>query len=150
MHQERFRYRPGRMSEQIQRAEVVRVSRSETPTPGLFGLVLSVLCSAVVLTAVGCVCALIYPVLKELRESRVKGEDGSDQRMLGFWSILFLALVIACVCFTSSLFLIHLDSAHFRTRPPGSAQVSVREQLDYMMAVLNGVMAMFTVIWSLT
>lgn len=126
------------------------MTHSESSRPGVVGLVLSVLSSVVVLAAVGCVCALIYPVLKELKDVRVKAEDGTEQRMLGFWSILALALVVAFLCSASSLCLIHLDSVHFRTRTPGPPHNSTSARLDYGMAVLNGVMAMFTVIWSLT
>uniref|UniRef100_A0A8C6WSV0 ADP-ribosylation factor-like protein 6-interacting protein 6 n=1 Tax=Neogobius melanostomus TaxID=47308 RepID=A0A8C6WSV0_9GOBI len=135
------------MSLQRQR---VGLTRTESSRPGVLGLGLSALCSAVVLAAVGCVCALIYPVLKELRELRVRGQDGTEQRMLGFWSILALSLVVTCLCSTCSLFLTHLDSAHSMTRPQGLPQNSNGARLDYGMAVLNGVMAMFTVIWSLT
>uniref|UniRef100_A0A3P9BJ90 Uncharacterized protein n=1 Tax=Maylandia zebra TaxID=106582 RepID=A0A3P9BJ90_9CICH len=36
-------------------------------------------------------CALIYPILKELRAERVTGEDGTEEKMLGFWSLLVLS-----------------------------------------------------------
>lgn len=147
MAEKMFRGGPVRVTH---RAEAVRLNRTESSRPGVVSLVLSVLSSAVVLAAVGCVCALIYPVLKELRDLRVKGEDGTEQRMLGFWSILVLALVVAFLCSASSLCLIHLDSAHSRTSPPRPAQDRNGQHLDYGMAVLNGVMAMFTVIWGLT
>lgn len=127
-----------------------RELRAESSRPGVVGLVLSVLSSALVLAAVGCVCALIYPVLKELRELTVKGEDGTEQRMLGFWSILALSLVVACLCSAFSFCLTHLDSTYSKTHPQGPPPDSDRALLDYGMAVLNGVMAMFTVIWSLS
>ncbi|KAJ0062420.1 hypothetical protein NL108_011028 [Boleophthalmus pectinirostris] len=127
------------------------LTRRESSRPGLVGLVLSVLSSTVVLAVVGCVCALLYPVLKELRQLRGKREDGTEQKMLGFWSILVISLVVAGVCAASSWILTHLDSSHnSRTRPHGSPQDSDGVGLDYGMAALNGVMAMVTVIWSLS
>uniref|UniRef100_A0A8C6U0Z1 Uncharacterized protein n=1 Tax=Neogobius melanostomus TaxID=47308 RepID=A0A8C6U0Z1_9GOBI len=79
---------------------------------------------------------------------------GHVTNAVSFWSILALSLVVTCLCSTCSLFLTHLDSAHSMTRPQGLPQNrcfhSNGARLDYGMAVLNGVMAMFTVIWSLT
>ncbi|GLD64752.1 ADP-ribosylation factor-like protein 6-interacting protein 6 [Lates japonicus] len=45
-------------------------------------VVLSVLGSAVAAAAVGCFCAFVYPILKELRAGRVRGEDGTEERIL--------------------------------------------------------------------
>ncbi|XP_071320793.1 ADP-ribosylation factor-like protein 6-interacting protein 6 isoform X2 [Trachinotus anak] len=100
---------------------------------------LSVLGSAVSVAAVGCFCALVYPILK------------------GFWSILVLSVAAGCVCCVSSWTLTYLDAfqpgmvfptlldlAHFR-------DVSGRDfHMGYGVVVLNGIMAMLTVIWSLT
>ncbi|XP_071320792.1 ADP-ribosylation factor-like protein 6-interacting protein 6 isoform X1 [Trachinotus anak] len=118
---------------------------------------LSVLGSAVSVAAVGCFCALVYPILKELRAVRLRAEDGTEQRMLGFWSILVLSVAAGCVCCVSSWTLTYLDAfqpgmvfptlldlAHFR-------DVSGRDfHMGYGVVVLNGIMAMLTVIWSLT
>lgn len=120
-------------------------------------VVLSVLVSAVAVSAVGCVCALIYPILKELRSERVRVEDGTEEWMLGFWSILVLSVLVGCICCVFSWTLTYLDSyqpgmvlatpltlAHFR-------DVSGHGfHMGYGVAVLNGIMAMLTVIWSLT
>ncbi|XP_033472072.1 ADP-ribosylation factor-like protein 6-interacting protein 6 [Epinephelus lanceolatus] len=120
-------------------------------------VVLSVLGSAVAVAAVGCVCALIYPILKELRAERVTGEDGAEHRMLGFWSILVLSLIAGCICCAFSWTLTYLDSYQ-----PGLASGTLltlahlrgvsshRLHIGYGVAVLNGVMGMLTVIWSLT
>ncbi|XP_008278000.1 ADP-ribosylation factor-like protein 6-interacting protein 6 [Stegastes partitus] len=120
-------------------------------------VVLSVLASAVTVAAVGCFCALVYPIVKELRAERVRGEDGTEQRMLGFWSILVLSVLVGCICCVLSWTFTYLNSyqpgmvfptlltlAHFRD---GSGHDF---HMSYGVAVLNGIMAMLTVIWSLS
>ncbi|XP_044044340.1 ADP-ribosylation factor-like protein 6-interacting protein 6 isoform X2 [Siniperca chuatsi] len=102
-------------------------------------VVLSVMGSAVAVAAVGCFCALIYPILK------------------GFWSILVLSVLVGCICCVFSWTLTYLDSyqpgmvfptpltlAHFRDVSGHGFHMS------YGVAVLNGIMAILTVIWSLT
>uniref|UniRef100_A0AAQ5ZAD3 ADP-ribosylation factor-like 6 interacting protein 6 n=1 Tax=Amphiprion ocellaris TaxID=80972 RepID=A0AAQ5ZAD3_AMPOC len=87
----------------------------------------------------------------------VRGEDGTEQRMLGFWSILVLSVLVGCICCVFSWTFSYLDSyqpgmvfsmpqtlAHFRD---GSGRGFL---MSYGVAVLNGVMAMLTVIWSLS
>ncbi|CAB1413338.1 unnamed protein product [Pleuronectes platessa] len=118
---------------------------------------LSVLGSSVCVSAVGCLCAFIYPILKELRAGRVRGEDGTAERILGFWSILVLSVVVGCICCVFSWTLTYLDSyqpgkgflsplslAHSRDEP------GHRFQVGYGAVVLNGIMAMLTVFWILT
>lgn len=134
----------------LQRVEGDGLHRKDTSRPVYLRFVLSVLCSALALAAVGCVCALFYPVIKELRALRVKADDGTEQRMLGFWSILLLSLAAACLCSTSSWLLTHLNSSPSRTTSMGPFQNSDSVWLDYGVAVLNGFMAMITVSWSLT
>ncbi|XP_034405324.1 ADP-ribosylation factor-like protein 6-interacting protein 6 [Cyclopterus lumpus] len=115
---------------------------------------LSVVCSAGVVAAGGGVCALIYPILKELRAERVSRPDWTEERVLGLWSILVLSVFVGCVCCFFSWTLTELDSY----RPAvvsGSPRTHLREVSDpgcHMgcgVAVLNGIMAMLTVIWSL-
>lgn len=115
--------------------------------------VLSVLSSVVVAIAVGCLCALLYPILRELRVERVIGPDGTEERMLGFWSILILSVIVGCIISFFSWILTYLDSdqpgmvslthTHFRDLFGPSFH------LDYGAAVLNGAMALLTIIWSL-
>ncbi|XP_023282684.1 ADP-ribosylation factor-like protein 6-interacting protein 6 [Seriola lalandi dorsalis] len=126
--------------------------------PRLWSVVgLSVFGSAVSVALVGCFCALIYPILKELRAVRLIGEDGSEEKILGFWSILVLSLLAGCICCVSSWTLTYLDSYQ-----PGMAFPTLLDltnfsdasgcafHMGYGVVVLNGVMAMLTVIWSLT
>ncbi|XP_030009675.1 ADP-ribosylation factor-like protein 6-interacting protein 6 [Sphaeramia orbicularis] len=125
--------------------------------PRPFVFLVSVVGSAVAVAAVGCFCALLYPILKELRAERVRGQDGTEQRILGFWSILVLSLLVGYICCVLWWTLAYLDSyrpgsgfqnpltlTHFRDSSGHGFH------LDYGMAVLNGVMATLTVIWSLT
>ncbi|XP_034465986.1 ADP-ribosylation factor-like protein 6-interacting protein 6 [Hippoglossus hippoglossus] len=128
------------------------------PGPRRWSVVaLSVLGSAACVSAVGCLCAFIYPILKELRAGRVRGEDGTEERILGFWSILVLSVVVGCICSVFSWTLTYLDSYQ-----PGTGFLSplslapLRDesghgfQVGYGAVGLNGIMAMLTVFWILT
>uniref|UniRef100_UPI0037E7ABD6 ADP-ribosylation factor-like protein 6-interacting protein 6 n=1 Tax=Semicossyphus pulcher TaxID=241346 RepID=UPI0037E7ABD6 len=132
------------------------VSTRSSPKQWSF-TVLSVLGSAVAVAAVGLFCALIYPILRELRVERVRGEDGTEQRMLGFWSILVLSLFAGCICCVLSCTLTYLDSHQpGREFPTLLTTANIRDvsargfHLGYAVAALNGIMAMLTVVWSLT
>ncbi|XP_029379073.1 ADP-ribosylation factor-like protein 6-interacting protein 6 isoform X1 [Echeneis naucrates] len=115
----------------------------------------SVLGSAACVAAAGCVCALIYPILKELRAGRLRAEDGTEQRILGFWSVLVLSICVGSICFISSWTLSYLDSFQPGTEFPSlldmSRDTSGRHfHFGYGVVVLNGIMGMITVIWTLT
>ncbi|XP_030265793.1 ADP-ribosylation factor-like protein 6-interacting protein 6 [Sparus aurata] len=119
-------------------------------------VVLSVLGSAVAVAAVGCFCALVYPILKELRAQRVRGQDGTEERMLGFSSILVLSVIVGCVSCVFSWTLTYLNSNQPGRVVPTLTLAHFRDasghgfHLGYGVAVLNGIMALLTVIWSLT
>ncbi|XP_017281813.1 ADP-ribosylation factor-like protein 6-interacting protein 6 [Kryptolebias marmoratus] len=122
-----------------------------------FGSALSVLGSAVTVAAVGFFCALIYPILGELRAERRRGESGTEERMLGFWIILVLAALVGCFCCVFSWTLTYLDSHQPGMKfPPllSLGSFSFRDEpgfsMSYGAAVLNGIMATLTVIWSLS
>ncbi|KAM4559927.1 ADP-ribosylation factor-like protein 6-interacting protein 6 isoform 1-T1 [Odontesthes bonariensis] len=126
------------------------------PKPWLT-VIFSVLGSAVAVAAVGSLCALVYPVLKELRAERVTGENGIEERMLGFWSILMLSVLVGCICCVFSWTLNYLDSYQpgmvFPTplTLPCFRDVSGHGfHMSYGVAVLNGIMAMLAVMWSLS
>ncbi|XP_028321509.1 ADP-ribosylation factor-like protein 6-interacting protein 6 [Gouania willdenowi] len=123
-------------------------------------LVLSVLASAAAAASVGGVCALLYPVIGELRAERVRRDDGTEERMLGFWSILVLCLLAFIICSSFSLMLTYLNSYRpgmaFPTFPlptgnhPYYRDVSGYDvHWSYGVALLNGVMATLAVIWTL-
>ncbi|XP_053740098.1 ADP-ribosylation factor-like protein 6-interacting protein 6 [Synchiropus splendidus] len=110
----------------------------------------SVLCSAFAVAAAGVFSALLYPILKELRVERIRKEDGTEERMLGFWTILVMSLLAGCVIATSSWMLAYLVSVR-----PGLVSTTFRKgsgpnlQIGYSIAFLNGVMATVTAIWNL-
>ncbi|XP_028279204.1 ADP-ribosylation factor-like protein 6-interacting protein 6 [Parambassis ranga] len=120
-------------------------------------VVLSTLGSAAVVAAVGVFCAMFYLILKDLRAERLRAEDGTEERMLGFWSILVLSVLVGCVCCALSWTLTYIDLYQ-----PGSAfptpltlhhhrdESSHDLLMSYGVAVLNGIMATLTVIWSLS
>lgn len=134
-----------------------RVVSGEAPggaTGRWSAVALSALGSAVTVAAVGCLCAFIYPILTELRAVTVRGEDGSEERILGFWSVLLLSLSAGCICCAFSWTLTYLDSYQPGTLVPTLAHLRDVSGhgflMDYGVVVLNGIMAMLTVIWSLT
>ncbi|XP_040037591.1 ADP-ribosylation factor-like protein 6-interacting protein 6 [Gasterosteus aculeatus] len=110
------------------------------------GVALSVLGSALVVVAGGFFCALVYPILRELKA------DWTEDRMLGFWSILALSLLVGCICCVLSCTLTCLDSYPTTTVTPAHLRALSDQDvhLGYGVAVVNGLMAMLTVIWSLT
>ncbi|MEQ2275135.1 hypothetical protein XENORESO_021217 [Xenotaenia resolanae] len=83
--------------------------RSSGLTPWLT-VILSALGSAAAVAAVGSFCAIIYPILRELRAERLPGENGSEKRMLGFWSILVISVLAGCISWIFSWVLTYLDS----------------------------------------
>ncbi|XP_056156923.1 ADP-ribosylation factor-like protein 6-interacting protein 6 [Lampris incognitus] len=120
-------------------------------------VLVSSLCSVLAIGAAGVFCALLYPILRELRAERVKAEDGTEVRILGFWSILVLSVSAGCICCVFSWTLTYLDSyqsgmavlkpvAFLRLRDTPAESFHV----GYGVAVLNGIMATITVIWSLS
>ncbi|XP_047433093.1 ADP-ribosylation factor-like protein 6-interacting protein 6 [Mugil cephalus] len=118
---------------------------------------LSVLGSVVAVAALGSVCALMYPIFKELRAEKVIGEDGTEERLLGFWSILVLSVLVGCICSIFSWTLTYLDSYQPDMVFPTMLTLHhIRDDsghgfhMTYGVAVLNGIMAMLTVIWSLS
>ncbi|XP_062270589.1 ADP-ribosylation factor-like protein 6-interacting protein 6 isoform X3 [Scomber scombrus] len=103
------------------------------------GVALSVLASSAAVAAVGGFSALLYPILT------------------GFWSILVLSVLAGCICCIFSWTLTYLDSYQPGMGLPTLLTLSYLRDLSahgfhmcYGVAVLNGIMAMLTVIWSLT
>ncbi|KAF6724292.1 ADP-ribosylation factor-like protein 6-interacting protein 6 [Oryzias melastigma] len=118
---------------------------------------LSVLGSAAAVAAAGCLCALVYPILRELRSEMVRGENGTEEKILGFWSVLLLSLCGGCICWLLSWTLTYLHMHQPSSPiPPPASPTGLRVGsghpvcMDYGVAFLNGVLAMLTVIWSLS
>ncbi|XP_056444505.1 ADP-ribosylation factor-like protein 6-interacting protein 6 [Gadus chalcogrammus] len=112
-------------------------------------VLLSSVCSAVVVFAAGVICALLYTILRELRAERVTVDDGTEVSMLGFWSILVLSAIAGCICCVFSLSLTYMDSytpskSNFRRSTGRSFHVG------YAVALLNGFMASLAAGWTLS
>ncbi|XP_029942247.1 ADP-ribosylation factor-like protein 6-interacting protein 6 [Salarias fasciatus] len=163
-HTEVFRERFGSLPPGRERDGAAAEERSSGPGPeerpggGVWpaGL-LSALASAAVVSAAGVFCAFCYIILKDLRADRVRREDGTEERMLGFWSILVLSVLAGCICCSLSCILTYLDSygpdgaSPTSWSPTHCRDVSGQEcYVSYGVALLNGIMAMLTVVWSLS
>ncbi|MEQ2301156.1 hypothetical protein AMECASPLE_033049 [Ameca splendens] len=129
--------------------------RSSGLTPWLT-VIVSALGSAAAVAAVGSFCAIIYPILRELRAERLPGENGSEERMLGFWSILVISVLAGCISWIFSWVLTYLDSyQHGMAFPSLLSLPDFRDasshgfNMSYGLAVLNGIMVMLTVVYSL-
>ncbi|CAL8309146.1 unnamed protein product [Merluccius merluccius] len=98
-------------------------------------VLLSSVCSALVVLAAGVLCALVYPIFT------------------GFWSVLVLSGFAGCFCCASSWTLTYLDSytpgAHLAFLPRPRRAPGRSSRLGYGVALLNGFMASLAVAWTL-
>uniref|UniRef100_A0A8D3ABN4 Uncharacterized protein n=1 Tax=Scophthalmus maximus TaxID=52904 RepID=A0A8D3ABN4_SCOMX len=134
-----------------------RVVSGEAPggaTGRWSAVALSALGSAVTVAAVGCLCAFIYPILTGNRARACVCVCVCVCVCAGFWSVLLLSLSAGCICCAFSWTLTYLDSYQPGTLVPTLAHLRYVSGhgflMDYGVVVLNGIMAMLTVIWSLT
>ncbi|CAN9498379.1 unnamed protein product [Ophioblennius macclurei] len=151
-HTEVFRGRSGSSLPAREPDGAAETRRSSGPGRGAWpAALLSALASSAVVSAVGVFCAFLYIILKELRDG------GTEERMLGFWSILVLSTLAGCICCSLSCMLIYLDSyGPAEASSTGLSPTHYRDgssheyYMSYGVALLNGVMAMLTVVWSLS
>ncbi|KAG1942289.1 ADP-ribosylation factor-like protein 6-interacting protein [Pimephales promelas] len=80
--------------------------------------IFSVLCSIVIVSFIAVLISFLYIVLKDLRAERITIEDGSEVRLLGFWSILVLSSVAGVLCCSFSWTLTYFDSFEPGMFPP--------------------------------
>ncbi|XP_067229380.1 ADP-ribosylation factor-like protein 6-interacting protein 6 [Chanodichthys erythropterus] len=118
--------------------------------------VFSVLCSIVIVSFIAVLISFLYIVLKDLRTERITTEDGSEVRLLGFWSILVLSSVAGVLCCSFSWTLTYFDSFEpgmFPPTPLSSARLKRMTghsfHMGYSMAILNGIVAALTFMWYL-
>ncbi|KAL1022032.1 hypothetical protein UPYG_G00021360 [Umbra pygmaea] len=118
--------------------------------------IFSIFCCVAVVSMVALFCACLYLVLKELRTERVIQKDGSEVRLLGFWSILIMSMVAGVCCCGFTWTITYFDSfepgmlAKTPMSPTILRQVTGQSfQMGYSVAVLNGIVAAITVVWSL-
>ncbi|CAB1327599.1 unnamed protein product, partial [Coregonus sp. 'balchen'] len=95
--------------------------------------IFSMLCCVLVVSVVAVFCAFVYLILKELRTERVIGEDGSEVRLLGFWSVLVMSVLAGVCCCSFTWTITYFDSFEPGTFPPTP-----------LVAVLNGIVAAIT------
>lgn len=114
-------------------------------------------CCAMVVSVVAVFCAFVYIILKEMRNERVIGEDGSEVRLLGFWSVLVMSVLAGFCCCSFTWTITYFDSFEPGTFPPTPLSPAHLRQvtghsfhMGYSVAVLNGIVAAITIIWSLT
>lgn len=119
--------------------------------------VLSVVCSIIIVSFIAVLISFLYIILKELRAESITTEDGSEVRLLGFWSILVLSSVAGVLCCSFSWTLTYFDSFEpgmFPPTPLSSAKLKRMTghsfHMGYSMAILNGIVAALTFIWYLT
>ncbi|XP_010884429.1 ADP-ribosylation factor-like protein 6-interacting protein 6 [Esox lucius] len=119
--------------------------------------ILSVLGSVAVVSIFGFLCAFLYLILEELRTERVIQKDGSEVRLLGFWSILVMSLTAGICCCAFTWTMTYFDSFEPGTFPPTPLSPGHLRRgsghsfhAGYSVAVLNGIAAAVTVVWSLT
>lgn len=119
--------------------------------------VASMLCSIVVVSFIAVLISFLYIILKDLRAERITTEDGSEVRLLGFWSILVLSSVAGVLCCSFSWTLTYFDSFEpgmFPPTPLSSARFKRMTghsfHMGYSMAILNGIVAALTLVWYLT
>lgn len=116
----------------------------------------SVLCSIIFVSFIAVLIALLYIILKDLKTERITTEDGSEVRLLGFWSILVLSSVAGVLCCSFSWTLTYFDSFEPGMFPPTPLSSSRYKKMTghsfhmgYSMAILNGIVAALTLIWYL-
>ncbi|KAG7466952.1 hypothetical protein MATL_G00147890 [Megalops atlanticus] len=119
--------------------------------------IFSMLCCVVILSVIAFLLALMYLILRELRSERVTTEDGSEIKLLGFWSLLVLSTIAGISCCSFSWSLTYFDSFEPGMFPPTPlSPVRLRRMtghsfhMGYSMAILNGIVAALTVLWCLS
>ncbi|XP_023695723.1 ADP-ribosylation factor-like protein 6-interacting protein 6 [Paramormyrops kingsleyae] len=118
--------------------------------------ILSILCSILLFFVIAFFLSLFYVILKDLRTEKVTTEDGSEIKLLGFWSLLVLSTIAGVSCCSFSWTLTYFDSFEPGMFPPTPlSPARLRKMtghsfhMGYSMAILNGIAAALTVFWCL-
>ncbi|XP_043924977.1 ADP-ribosylation factor-like protein 6-interacting protein 6 [Protopterus annectens] len=117
----------------------------------------SLLCCIVVVTVIAILLAICYLILKDLHSEKEKNEEGIEVGVLGFWTLLVLAAVAGMSCCMFSWAVTYFDSFEPGMFPPTPLSPARFRKISghsfhigYTMAILNGIMAALTVMWSLS
>ncbi|XP_060113233.1 ADP-ribosylation factor-like protein 6-interacting protein 6 isoform X1 [Heteronotia binoei] len=116
----------------------------------------SVLCCLLAVCLLAFLLAVACLVLKDLQSEKGKTDESIDTNILGFWSLLILALVAGLSCCSFSWTVTYFDSFEPGMFPPTPLSPARFKRMTghsfhvgYSMAILNGVVAALTVIWCL-
>ncbi|KAL4608976.1 ADP-ribosylation factor-like protein 6-interacting protein 6 [Arapaima gigas] len=119
--------------------------------------VFAMLCCIIILSVIAFFLSLFYVILKDLRTARVTAEDGSEIKLLGFWSLLVLSTVAGISCCSFSWTLTYFDSFEPGMFPPTPlSPARLRKMtghsfhMGYSVAILNGIAAALTIFWCLS
>ncbi|KAK2857615.1 hypothetical protein Q7C36_005534 [Tachysurus vachellii] len=135
------------------KSPVLRYWKSQWPAR-----VCSMLCCLVVVSFIAVLSSFLYVILKDLRAERVTTEDGTEVRLLGFWSMLVLSSLAGVLCCSFSWTLTYFDSFEPGMSGGMSTPLSPAKfrqmtghsfHMGYIMAILNGIVAGLTFFWCL-
>ncbi|XP_074072071.1 ADP-ribosylation factor-like protein 6-interacting protein 6 [Macrotis lagotis] len=118
--------------------------------------VLSVVCSLLFAALLAFLLAIVFMVVKELHGENLKTEDGVETGLLGFWTLFAISLAAGFSCCSFSWTVTYFDSFEPGMFPPTPLSPAKFKRLTghsfhmgYSMAILNGIVAAFTVAWCL-
>ncbi|KAL2102787.1 hypothetical protein ACEWY4_001955 [Coilia grayii] len=83
--------------------------------------ILSTLLCVIVASVIALFFAFVYIILKELKTEKIMKEDGTEVKLLGFWSLLTLSSLAGIACCSFSWTMTYFDSYDPAVRPPPSA-----------------------------
>uniref|UniRef100_A0A6J0U399 ADP-ribosylation factor-like protein 6-interacting protein 6 isoform X2 n=1 Tax=Pogona vitticeps TaxID=103695 RepID=A0A6J0U399_9SAUR len=116
----------------------------------------SVLCCLVAVAVLALLLAVACLVLRDLRYEKEKTNDSVETSILGFWSLLVLALISGLSCCSFSWTVTYFDSFEPGMFPPTPLSPTRFKRMTghsfhmgYSMAILNGIVAALTIIWCL-
>nr|DBA19745.1 TPA: hypothetical protein GDO54_015528 [Pyxicephalus adspersus] len=133
------------------KSQVVTTRKSKRWPSRLF----SMFCCLMIVSILAVLLVVIYLVLQDMRYEK-ESEDGVKTSVLGFWSLLVLSLIAGLSCCSFSWTVTYFDSFEPGMFPPTPLSPARFRKMTghsfhvgYTMAILNGIVAAFTVLWCL-
>ncbi|XP_053327678.1 ADP-ribosylation factor-like protein 6-interacting protein 6 [Spea bombifrons] len=118
--------------------------------------VFSMLCCLAIVCMLAILLAIVYLVMQEMQSMREISEDGVKVSLLGFWSLLALSVIAGLSCCSFSWTVTYFDSFEPGMFPPTPLSPARFRKMTghsfhmgYTMAILNGIVAALTVLYSL-
>ncbi|XP_062972605.1 ADP-ribosylation factor-like protein 6-interacting protein 6 isoform X2 [Elgaria multicarinata webbii] len=116
----------------------------------------SVLCCLLAVSLLAFLLAIACLVLRDLRYEKGKTHESIETSLLGFWSLLVLALMAGLSCCSFSWTVTYFDSFEPGMFPPTPLSPARFKRMTghsfhmgYSMAILNGIVAALTIVWCL-